>query len=40
MIKVGTNGMYMEPDVNKEKEEKEKMKADLMKEVENDISQK
>lgn len=40
VIKVGNNGMYMEPDVNKEKEEKEKMKSELMKEVENEISQK
>jgi hypothetical protein len=30
----------MEPDAEKEKEEKEKMKNDLMKEVESEISQK
>lgn len=30
----------MEPDADKEKEEKEKMKNDLMKEVESEISQK
>lgn len=40
VIKVGNNGMYMEPDVDKEKEEKEKMKTELMKEVESEITQK
>jgi topoisomerase IA-like protein len=40
VIKVGKNGMYMEPSAAKDKEERENMKSELMKEVEDQLTQK
>jgi hypothetical protein len=40
VIKVGNHGMYMEPDAEQEKQEKDKMKAEVMKQVEEEMSQK